>query len=136
MAAGPSRPIYLRIHFEAPECLLVLLLKILGYALDVRPGRPIHAGIVTTPRQIRAARALLGWSQEELADRAGVARSALARLEAGRADPRAATVEALEDALQAGGVEFLRASDGGEGVRLGAGSQSPRKGGKAGPPRG
>jgi predicted transcriptional regulator len=39
-----------------------------------------------TPRQIRAARALLGWSQQRLADKAIIALNALARLEKGAVD--------------------------------------------------
>lgn len=36
---------------------------------------------LATPAQLRAARALLGWSQDELADRAGVAKKTIVRLE-------------------------------------------------------
>jgi len=36
-----------------------------------------------TPRQIRAARALLGWSQQKLADKAIVSLNAVTRLERG-----------------------------------------------------
>ena len=59
-------------------------------------------------RQIKAARALLGWSQEELATRSGVSYPTIARLESsdgdvgGRADTAAKIVGALESA----GVEF------------------------------
>jgi len=71
-----------------------------------------------TPRQIRAARALLNWSQQELADKAIVSLNALARLERGTVDPRMSTLAAVEKALARAGVEFIPAADKGEGVRL------------------
>ena len=71
-----------------------------------------------TPRQIRAARALLGWSQQHLADKAIVSLNALARLEKGVVDSRLSTVQAIQKALTRAGVEFLEADQKGEGVRL------------------
>jgi transcriptional regulator with XRE-family HTH domain len=69
-------------------------------------------------RQVRAARALLGWTQEMLADKALVALTALKRLEsesdlAVRDDTRHQVVKALESA----GIVFLD-SDRGQGVLL------------------
>lgn len=70
-------------------------------------------------RQIRAARALLGWTQQQLADKALVSFNAVARLERGQVDSRSTTVAHVEQALRAGGVEFLFPAGGrGEGVRL------------------
>ncbi|WP_374469626.1 multiprotein-bridging factor 1 family protein [Phenylobacterium sp.] len=73
---------------------------------------------MVTARQIRAARALLGWSQQQLADRAIVSTNALNRLERGLVDSRASTLSAVEKALVRGGVEFIAADSKGEGVRL------------------
>ena len=73
---------------------------------------------VITPRQIRAARALLGWSQQQLADRAILSLNALARLEKGLVDPRMSTVQAIEAALTKAGIEFIGGAENGEGVRL------------------
>jgi transcriptional regulator with XRE-family HTH domain len=73
-----------------------------------------------TPRQIRAARALLDWSQQDLADTAIVSLNALARLERGTVDPRASTLLAVEKALMRAGIEFIPETDRGEGVRLAA----------------
>jgi transcriptional regulator with XRE-family HTH domain len=64
-----------------------------------------------TGEQIRAGRALAGVSQTELADLAGVSRSAVARLELKQAATRSDTVEALERALARLGVELT--TDGG-----------------------
>jgi predicted transcriptional regulator len=71
-----------------------------------------------TPRQIRAARALLGWSQQQLADKAIVSLNAVTRLEKGKVDSRLSTVSAVERALTKAGVDFLPAGERGEGVRL------------------
>lgn len=71
-----------------------------------------------TPRQIRTARALLGWSQQQLADKAIVSLNAVTRLERGEVDPRLSTLTAIQNALIEGGVEFLPPDSKGEGVRL------------------
>jgi transcriptional regulator with XRE-family HTH domain len=74
---------------------------------------------MVSQRQIRAARALLGWSQQDLADRAILSLNAVKRLENGKSDPRLSTITAVQSALEAGGIEFIPAhSDKGEGVRL------------------
>lgn len=70
-----------------------------------------------TSRQIRAARALLGWTQETLADRAMVALTALKRLESDRLEVRDTTRDAVRKALEGHGVIFL-ASARGTGVML------------------
>jgi transcriptional regulator with XRE-family HTH domain len=69
--------------------------------------------------QIRAARGLLGWSQSELAKRAGLSLPTVKRVEAG-VGPRvsdAARVR-MQEALEAGGVSFIDENGGGRGVRL------------------
>jgi len=71
-----------------------------------------------TARQIRAGRALLGWSQQELADRAILSRNAVAKMERGEVDPRTSTIEAVRRVLEQNGVMFVAASGRlGEGVR-------------------
>ncbi len=79
-----------------------------------------------TPRQIRAARALLDWSQQQLADKAIISLNALARLERGIVDPRMSTLDAVEKALVRAGVEFIPAGDKGEGVRLLVPDEGPK----------
>jgi transcriptional regulator with XRE-family HTH domain len=71
---------------------------------------------MVTSRQVRAARALLGWTQELLADRALVALTALKRLESDRLSLRDAR-DAVRKALEAAGIVFL-SSGRGEGVML------------------
>ena len=72
---------------------------------------------MVTSRQVRAARALLGWTQELLADKALVALTALKRLESDRLLVRDATRDAVRKALEAAGIVFL-SSGRGEGVML------------------
>jgi len=76
-----------------------------------------------TPAQARAARALLGWSQKDLASRAGVAQATVAHFERGNRTPMRAVDRAMRSALEVAGVEFIgqgaaSPSGGGEGVRL------------------
>lgn len=72
-----------------------------------------------TPAQIRAARALIGMKQTELATAAGLSEMSVKNIERGATDPRVSTLQALQEALEAAGVEFIPAGDGrGAGVRL------------------
>ncbi len=73
------------------------------------------------PAQIRAARALLSWSQAELAEASGVALQSIKNIETGKTDPRLSTATALRRALEKAGVVFLtdgESVNGGPGVRL------------------
>ncbi len=56
--------------------------------------------------QIRAARALLNWSQGDLAERAGVSKQSVNRIENGSMDARFSTMTALNDAIRGAGVEM------------------------------
>jgi predicted transcriptional regulator len=71
-------------------------------------------------RQVKAARALLGWSQEELALAAQVSIPTIKRLEAadGQLGGRTETVGKIRSALQRAGIEFIDENGGGPGVRL------------------
>ncbi len=79
------------------------------------------------PAQCRAARGLLDWSQQDLADRAGVGIVTVRQFEAGVHEPRRATLQVVKRAFEDAGVEFLDPSDGGAGLRLGAKSRSKGK---------
>ncbi|WP_044560430.1 helix-turn-helix transcriptional regulator [Azospirillum sp. B4] len=71
-----------------------------------------------TARQSRAARALLGWTQETLADRARVSLTALKRLESESGlEVYESTRDEVRRAFEAGGIVFLN-SDQGVGVML------------------
>ena len=71
-----------------------------------------------TARQTRAARALLGWTQETLADKALVSLTALKRLESeNRLEVYETTRDQVCKVLEGNGIVFLT-SDQGEGVML------------------
>jgi len=75
---------------------------------------------LTTIRQIKAARALLGWSQSELARRSGISEPTIARLESvgGQLGGRDETAHKIRSALENSGIEFIEENGGGPGVRL------------------
>lgn len=64
--------------------------------------------------QIKAARALLNWTQETLAKASGLSLPGINNLERGLTSPRKDTLAAIENALQAAGIEFIETS----GVKL------------------
>jgi transcriptional regulator with XRE-family HTH domain len=80
-----------------------------------------HAKILL-PAQCRGARGLLGWSQAELAERAGVSRSTIKDFETERHALHHSTERLLIEALEAGGAILISAdiesSQAGPGVRL------------------
>jgi transcriptional regulator with XRE-family HTH domain len=69
-----------------------------------------------TPRQIRAARALVGWSQDDLAKaaRPPLSRSHIADIENEKANPSREVMESIRAALEENRVEFVPQ----EGVRI------------------
>ncbi|WP_046863282.1 helix-turn-helix transcriptional regulator [Microvirga massiliensis] len=69
-------------------------------------------------RQLKAARALLDWSQQDLADASGVSKPTIARLETADGDlgGYADTRDKLTAALERAGIVFL--AEGGPGVQL------------------
>ena len=71
-----------------------------------------------TPAQSRAARGLLGWNQQDLANEAGVGIVTVHQLEAGTSQPRRATLDVIKRAFERAGVEFIDENGGGAGVRL------------------
>lgn len=75
-----------------------------------------------TPAQLRAARALVGWSREDLAKKSDVGANTIKDFEINGSDPRLGTVQRWRRALGAAGVEFIEpgtaSPDGGAGVRL------------------
>jgi transcriptional regulator with XRE-family HTH domain len=70
-------------------------------------------------RQSRAARSLIGWSQQKLANSAGVALATIQFFETDKRAPIANNLTAIRRALEDAGVEFIPAKSGkGVGVRL------------------
>ena len=73
------------------------------------------------PAQIRAARALLGWRQEDLSKASGVGTATIYRIE--RSDTfitgYASTLVRIQAALEKAGIEFIENDDnGGFGLRF------------------
>ena len=71
-----------------------------------------------TASQVRAGRALLGWSQDQLVDASGVPKRTLARFELGEGVPQRRTLASVRTALETAGVVFIAENGGGPGVRL------------------
>ena len=69
---------------------------------------------------VRASRGLLGWSQEDLARRAGVNRRVVAAYESGERVPHQRNMESLRAAIENAGVELVSRQDGTIGVVIGA----------------
>src|SRR6266702_4255767 len=71
-----------------------------------------------TSAQCRAARALLDWSQQDLAEHAEVGVVTIHQLEAGTSQPRRATLDVIRRAFERASVVFIDENGGGPGVRL------------------
>ena len=77
-----------------------------------------HIAPMVTAAQCRAARGLLDWSQQELADRAGLGIVTIRQIEADITDPRRATLVVLKQAFERAGIEFIDENGGGAGVQI------------------
>ena len=77
--------------------------------------------------QIRAARALLGWRQGDLAKAAKIGLATIARIEQGEGMVQGnfATIMKIQQALEREGISFIAEPDGGFGVRL---EKKPQRG--------
>lgn len=71
-----------------------------------------------TPAQSRAARALLDWTQEDLAKAAHLGLSTIRDFEKGRRTPTHNNLLGIKTALESAGVELISQNSAGEGVRF------------------
>jgi len=80
--------------------------------------------------QLRAARALVRWSPDDLAERSRVALATILQVEAedGPVSVTAAEARALCRAVEGAGVEFLAENGGGVGARFAKPSHAPDEG--------
>ena len=69
-----------------------------------------------TASQCRAARSLLDWTQQELADAARIGVATIRQFEGGATEPRHATLAVLRQVLELAGIEFIDENGTGEGV--------------------
>ncbi len=88
-----------------------------SYIIEHSRSLRLITGMITG-LQIRAARALLGWSQLDLADHAVVSETAIVKLETQRADTRSSTIIKVRKALEDAGIDFITRTDGATGVVL------------------
>ncbi|MER8523749.1 MULTISPECIES: helix-turn-helix transcriptional regulator [unclassified Mesorhizobium] len=79
-----------------------------------------------SPQQLRAARALIDWTREDLANASGITVRTLVRIENAQTTSRQTTFDALVAALETAGIEFIPENGGGAGVRLARRSNSPK----------
>ena len=79
----------------------------------------VRAGLITV-RQVKAARALLGWSQGDLARRSDISEPTIARLKSaeGELGGREGTGQKIRKAIENAGIEFIDENGGSPGVRL------------------
>ena len=73
-----------------------------------------------SPRLTKAARALLEWQQQDLAEASGVPKPTISAFEARRGDAKMATLNnrAAVEALERAGLEFIPENGGGVGIRF------------------
>jgi len=67
--------------------------------------------------QVKAARALLNWSQEDLAENASLTMTPISRMERGVVSTRKGTMKLIAMALEEVGIEFIN-EEGWVGVKL------------------
>lgn len=72
------------------------MMREIGYLLEM-----------ISPAQCRAARALLKWTQQELAESAEIGNATIRNFESGKSTLQSATLRVLAQTLQAAGVTFL-----------------------------
>jgi ribosome-binding protein aMBF1 (putative translation factor) len=84
--------------------------------------------LMITPAQLRAARAIVGWSREKLAEKSGVGMPTIRDFELNNTDSKQGTVNKWRRALEIAGVEFIEEDDiKGPGVRLRESSRNRRQ---------
>lgn len=66
----------------------------------------MYSRFMITKEQTRAARAHLGWNQQDLADRSGISKPTIANYENGMREPEAKTLEKITAALERAGIAF------------------------------
>ena len=71
-----------------------------------------------SPAQCRAARALIGWSQDDLSSASKIVKETIADFEAGTLSPSERILQDMKHSLEDAGVLFIAENGGGAGVRL------------------
>ena len=78
------------------------------------------------PSQVRAARAAVGWSADQLAIECGLSRKTIQRVENADELPNLTlmTLNVIRSSLEAQGIEFITAADGAPGIIIRSQPQS------------
>jgi transcriptional regulator with XRE-family HTH domain len=79
-----------------------------------------------TGDQVKAARKLIGWSQETLGLEAGINQATVMKFERGESRAEERTISAIQRALEAAGVEFTNGDEPGVKLKEGKPWASPR----------
>jgi DNA-binding XRE family transcriptional regulator len=113
-----ERRCWLDLNSRDAVCMVILTFGV-SILLVSQRGHAVSI-LKVSIRQIKAARALLGWSQEDLARISHVSLPTIKRLETGEGPlgGRTETVIKLVSAIEHGGVDFIDENGGGRGVRL------------------
>jgi transcriptional regulator with XRE-family HTH domain len=74
--------------------------------------------MILTAAQLKAARQLLGWSQDDVASSGGLSTETVVYFEHGKRSPNLRDLVDIQKTLEAAGVEFIAENGGGAGVRL------------------
>ncbi|EJC85263.1 hypothetical protein Rleg4DRAFT_7752 [Rhizobium leguminosarum bv. trifolii WSM2297] len=77
-----------------------------------------------SPAQCRAARALVGWSEDDLSSVSKIAKQTIADFEAGTLPPSERILQDMKRSLEDAGVLFIAENGGGAGVRLAKGANA------------
>jgi transcriptional regulator with XRE-family HTH domain len=75
-------------------------------------------GTIISSAQVRAARAWLSWSQDDLAAKAGISQQSVVRYELGRTVPHDGTLANLRKAFEAAGIRFQFDGMSAKGIRV------------------
>lgn len=78
----------------------------------------VNAEPIVSPGQVRAARAWLGWNQDELAKKAGLSKNALNRFEQGIGASLDETPQLLRKSLEEAGIRFHFKNNVGVGIEI------------------
>jgi ribosome-binding protein aMBF1 (putative translation factor) len=92
-----------------------------GRRREDEESEPVGRRSLPSPSQCRAARALVGWSQDDLAAASLVAKATIANFDLGKSAPYKRTLGDLRVALEAAGVGFTDGDQPGVRLKEGAG---------------
>jgi transcriptional regulator with XRE-family HTH domain len=121
---SPHEPLCAGRHLQSLPPRLDDALRNLAAA---RPWREAESPMTITGQQVKAARALLGWTQDRLAGETGVSASTVGTFESGKRRLAAPSIAMIQRALEVEGVEFVEGELAREDQKAVAMSNKPTK---------